>query len=123
MVILAGAERTLPLAVDGIQQDAVVADLSKLAGVLLDQPPDAAYDAEFPAAEVKHFRLEVQSAVAGFAIKSFEDLTGWTNLNPFAGLQVQPLPYGLAGTSLIAGQTGPDIKVLVMRFFAGQSFD
>jgi hypothetical protein len=30
-VVILAAERTLPLAVDGIQQEAVVADLSKLA--------------------------------------------------------------------------------------------
>src|SRR5262249_48876317 len=105
-----GAERTLPLAADGIQQDAVVADLSKLTGVLLDQPPNAAYNAELAATEVKHLRLELQSALAGFAIKGCQDLTGRTNLNPFAGLQMQPPRWGFAEMFLIARQASPSVK-------------
>jgi hypothetical protein len=68
VVVAARAERSLPVAIDGFQDDAGRPKAAKLAGLLIDSRVEAPEHTVASAAELEHLALEFHPAVAGVPI-------------------------------------------------------
>src|SRR5262249_19565982 len=93
-------------ALDAFQDEAGVLGADESPGAFVDQPLDAAQDAELLAAERQLLNVEEQSAMAQLGIQRGEDLLAALHLYPVTDLQIR----GLALRRLLA-RGAPNIGI------------